>query len=250
MAGITKIVIFGAKGRMGQALSACASRDPSFQIVGRIDLGDNLDSVIGLCDAVIDFSSHNATAGVAKFCASHAKALVIGTTGHSEAERKEVTGYSAAIPIVWSANYSTGVNVLLWLTKRAVETLGPDFDVEIVEMHHRLKKDSPSGTAMSLARAAADARGLDLDAAARYGRQGITGERSKNEIGILALRGGDVVGEHTVICAGDGERIELTHKASNREIFARGALRAARWVVGQPAGLYTMQHVLGLEKPA
>ncbi|MCX8107569.1 MAG: 4-hydroxy-tetrahydrodipicolinate reductase, partial [Verrucomicrobiae bacterium] len=164
--------------------------------------------------------------------------------------RERVAAFSAKIPMVWSANYSTGVNVLLWLTRRAVEILGPDFDVEIVEMHHRLKKDAPSGTAMSLARVIAEARGFQLDTAARYGRQGIVGERGKNEIGILALRGGDVVGEHTVVCAGNGERIELVHRASSRETFARGALRAARWVVGRPPGLYTMEHVLGLTQPA
>lgn len=243
---MTKIVIFGAKGRMGQAVSACALADPMFEIVGKIDLGDDLGSVIRNCDVVIDFSSHEATESVAQCCAAHGKPVVIGTTGHTPEEHARVVSYSAKIPMVWSANFSTGVNVLLWLTKRTVEILGPEFDVEIVEMHHRFKKDSPSGTAMALARAAAEARGVNLAEVAKYGRQGIVGERTRSEIGILALRGGDVVGEHTVICAGNGERIELTHKASSRETFARGALRAARWVVGRQPGLYTMQHVLGL----
>jgi 4-hydroxy-tetrahydrodipicolinate reductase len=153
---------------------------------------------------------------------------------------------AAHIPMVWSANYSTGVNALFWLTRNAAEILGPGFDVEIVEMHHRLKKDAPSGTAATLARILAEARRQPLEQAARHGRHGLVGERTPEEIGIHSMRGGDVVGDHTVIFAAAGERLELTHKASSRDTFALGALRAAQWVAGKKPGLYDMQDVLGL----
>jgi 4-hydroxy-tetrahydrodipicolinate reductase len=172
--------------------------------------------------------------------------MVIGTTGHSEAERQEVKSVAEQIPVVWSANYSTGVNALFWLTRKAAEILGPGFDLEIVEMHHRLKKDAPSGTAATLAQILAKARGQNLHDAARHGRQGLVGERTTGEIGIHSLRGGDVVGDHTVIFASPGERLELMHKASSRDTFALGALRAAQWVVGRKPGLYDMQDVLEL----
>jgi 4-hydroxy-tetrahydrodipicolinate reductase len=149
--------------------------------------------------------------------------------------------------MVWSSNYSTGVNTLFWLTRKVAEILGPDFDLEIVEMHHRLKKDAPSGTAKTLAQILADVRKLQLGKAVRHGRAGIVGERTASEIGIHSIRGGDVVGDHTVIFANTGERLELTHKASSRETFANGALRAALWVVKQKPGLYDMQDVLGLK---
>lgn len=244
---MTKIVIFGAKGRMGQTLLSCAAQDTGIEIVGRIDLGDDLRSAISACNVVVDFSSHEATADVAECCAANGKAAVIGTTGHSAEERDKITACSARVPMVWSSNYSTGVNALLWLARRATEVLGPQFDIEIVEMHHRHKKDAPSGTALSLARAVAEARQARLAEVIRHGREGMTGERTCSEIGVHAVRGGDVVGDHTVIFAGTGERVELVHKASSRESFARGALRAARWVMGRPPGIYTMQHVLGLE---
>jgi 4-hydroxy-tetrahydrodipicolinate reductase len=153
---------------------------------------------------------------------------------------------ASLIPMVWSANYSTGVNALFWLTRKAAEILGPGFDVEIVEMHHRLKKDAPSGTAYSLAQILAEARNVPFDVTARFGRHGLVGERTAAEIGIHSIRGGDVVGEHTVIFAAAGERVELTHKASSRDTFALGALRAAQWVVGRKPGLYDMLDVLGL----
>lgn len=243
---MTKIIIHGSKGRMGQALLACAARQPGFEVVGAIDQGDDLAAVIGRSDVVIDFSFHNATLGVAKLCAQHHKALVVGTTGHSDADKAAITAFRTEIPLVLSTNYSTGVNTLFWLTRKAAEILGPGFDLEVVEMHHRLKKDAPSGTATTLLEILADVRKLQLSEALRHGRQGITGERTANEIGIHALRGGDVVGDHTVIFAANGERVELTHKASSRETFANGALRAAAWVVHQPPGLYSMQDVLGL----
>ncbi|MBI4324321.1 MAG: 4-hydroxy-tetrahydrodipicolinate reductase [Chloroflexi bacterium] len=242
----TKIIITGAKGRMGQMLLACAAHRPELQMVGQIDLGDDLRQVIAGGEVVVDFSFHEATPGVAALCAEQGKALVIGTTGHSEAEKLQITDCQAKIPIVWSANYSTGVNTLFWLTRKAAEILGPGFDLEVVEMHHRLKKDAPSGTAATLAEILAQARGQQLRQVIRHGRQGITGERTAAEIGVHSLRGGDVVGDHTVIFAANGERLELTHKASSRETFAQGALRAAQWVVRQKPGLYTMQDVLGL----
>ncbi|HET7626451.1 MAG TPA: 4-hydroxy-tetrahydrodipicolinate reductase [Verrucomicrobiae bacterium] len=241
-----KIIITGSNGRMGRALLACAANIPELQVVGQIDQGGNLAAVIGQADVVIDFSSHSATPGIAQLCAENKKALVIGTTGHSDAEQSEIKNQKSKIPIVWSANYSTGVNTLFWLTRKAAEILGPDFDLEVVEMHHRLKKDAPSGTAKSLAEILADVRHRQLESVVRHGRVGIIGERTREEIGIHSIRGGDVVGDHTVIFANTGERVELTHKASSRDTFANGALRAAQWVVNQKPGIYDMQDVLGL----
>jgi 4-hydroxy-tetrahydrodipicolinate reductase len=243
----TQLVIVGSKGRMGQMLLACAARQPDLQVVGQIDQGDDLASVIAGADAVIDFSLHDATPGVAALCARHGKALVIGATGHTEAEKSSIRAHAAAIPIVWSSNYSTGVNTLFWLTRKTAEILGPGFDLEIVEMHHRLKKDAPSGTATTLAEILASVRQSQLAEVLRHGRQGLVGERGAGEIGMHAVRGGDVVGDHTVIFAANGERVELAHKASSRETFANGALRAARWVVSRAPGLYDMQDVLGLK---
>jgi len=244
---MTKIIIVGSKGRMGCALLACAAGRPDLQVVGQVDLGDNLAPLLPQCDVVVDFSFHNATLEVARLCAAQRKPIVIGTTGHPEAEKAAIVALSRAIPMVWSANYSTGVNTLFWLTRKAAEILGPDFDLEVVEMHHRLKKDAPSGTAATLAEILADARQLQLQDALRHGRVGLPGARTSTEIGMHSLRGGDVVGDHTVIFAANGERVELTHKASSRDILANGALRAAGWVVTQPPGLYTMQDVLGLK---
>jgi 4-hydroxy-tetrahydrodipicolinate reductase len=244
---MTKVIITGAKGRMGRALVACAPNHAGLEVVGQIDQGDDLAAVIGSGDAVIDFSLHSATPGIADLCSKHGKSLVIGTTGHNDAEKSRVTHHASRIPIVWSSNYSTGVNTLFWLTHKAAEILGPGYDLEVIEMHHRLKKDAPSGTADSLARILADVRKVQLAKAARHGREGITGERTAEEIGIHSMRGGDVVGDHTVVFATNGERVELTHKASSRDTFANGALRAATWVVKQKPGLYDMQDVLGLK---
>jgi 4-hydroxy-tetrahydrodipicolinate reductase len=244
---MTRIIITGSKGRMGQALINCAAKIPELQVVGQIDKGENLAAIIDKCDAVIDFSFHNATLEIAELCAAHKKALVIGTTGHSEADKSKIVNRQSEIPIVWSSNYSTGVNTLFWLTRKAAEILGPAFDLEVVEMHHRMKKDAPSGTAKSLAEILADVRKQELEHAARHGRVGIVGERTSSEIGIHSIRGGDVVGDHTVMFANAGERLELTHKASSRDTFANGALRAALWIVKQKPGLYDMQDVLGLK---
>lgn len=244
---MTKVIITGAKGRMGQTLIACATRIPGLEIVGQVDIGDDLKPLLGKADAVIDFSFHEATLPIAKLCVQHSKALIVGTTGHAEAEKAELRACATKIPMVWASNYSTGVNTLFWLTRKAAEILGPNFDLEVVEMHHRLKKDAPSGTATTLLEILGDVRNVQLKEALRHGREGIVGERTSSEIGIHAIRGGDVVGDHTVIFAANGERVELTHKASSRETFANGALRAAQWVVKQPAGLYDMQDVLGLK---
>jgi 4-hydroxy-tetrahydrodipicolinate reductase len=244
---MTNIIITGAKGRMGRTLISCAAHCPDLQVVGQIDQGDDLRSVIVQGDVVIDFSSHSATPGIAALCAVHKKAMVVGTTGHSDEGKAQIANFQSQIPIVLSSNFSTGVNTLFWLTRKAAEILGPSFDLEIVEMHHRLKRDAPSGTAKTLAEILASVRKQQLDKVARYGRSGIVGERTAEEIGVHSVRGGDVVGDHTVIFAGVGERVELTHKASTRETFANGALRAAQWVVKQKPGLYDMQNVLGLE---
>jgi 4-hydroxy-tetrahydrodipicolinate reductase len=244
---MTKLIITGSKGRMGKALLACAPRYRELEVVGQIDEGDDLAAIISQGDAVIDFSLHAATAAIAGLCASHKKALVIGTTGHSDEGKSQIAGFTSQIPIVLSSNFSTGVNTLFWLTRKAAEILGPGYDLEILEMHHRLKKDAPSGTAKSLAEILADVRKQHLDQVARHGREGIVGERTSEEIGIHSVRGGDVIGDHTVVFATNGERVELTHKASSRDTFANGALRAAIWVVKQKPGLYDMQDVLGLK---
>lgn len=244
---MTRIVIVGARGRMGRMLLASATPQAGFDVVGQIDQGDDLRAVVDHCEAVIDFSLHTATLGIATLCAEHRKPLVLGTTGHSDPERQAIRAQARTIPMVWASNYSTGVNTLFWLTCQAARILGPDFDLEIVEMHHRHKQDAPSGTATTLAQILAEVRQWPPASALRHGRHGIVGPRSSSEIGIHALRGGDVVGDHTVIFATDGERLELTHRASNRQAFAVGALRAAQWAVSQPPGLYTMQDVLGLK---
>lgn len=244
---MTRVLINGSKGRMGQALLACAARLPDVQVIAGIDMGDDLAAALGGCDVVVDFSFHTVTPKAVRLCAERRKAIVIGTTGHADAEKAAIREAAQVIPMVWASNYSTGVNALFWLAGKAAEILGPTFDIEVVEMHHRQKKDAPSGTATTLIEILAATRKLALDEALRHGRKGITGERSASEIGVHALRGGDVVGDHTVVFAANGERVELIHRAGNRETFANGALRAAQWVVGRAPGLYDMQHVLGLK---
>lgn len=242
-----RVLINGYKGRMGQALIACAQRMSDLKVTAQADQGDALAPLIAQVDVVIDFSFHSVTAQVAEICADAGKALVIGTTGHTEAEKAAIRAHQSRIPMVWASNYSTGVNTLFWLTRKAAEILGPSFDLEVVEMHHRLKKDAPSGTATTLAEILADVRKQQLSEVIRNGREGIVGERTSAEIGMHAVRGGDVVGDHTVIYAAVGERVELTHKASSRDTFANGALRASAWVVRQKPGIYDMQDVLGLK---
>jgi 4-hydroxy-tetrahydrodipicolinate reductase len=244
---MVKIIITGAKGRMGQALVSCAKNFRELEVVAAINRGDDLAAVIARSDVVIDFSSHSATPGIVDLCAKKKRAIVIGTTGFSDSEKSQIANRKSQIPMVLASNFSTGVNTLFWLTRKAAEILGTNFDLEVVEMHHRLKKDAPSGTAKSLAEILAAVRKQQLEKVARHGRVGIVGERTAAEIGIHSIRGGDVVGDHTVIFANNGERVELTHKASSRDTFANGALRAALWVVKQKPGLYDMQDVLGLK---
>ncbi|HEY9248536.1 MAG TPA: 4-hydroxy-tetrahydrodipicolinate reductase [Rariglobus sp.] len=239
-----RIALIGARGRMGQAITAAAVESGA-TIAAALDAGDDLSAGIAKADVVIDFSFHKATAEVIRLAAVHGKPLVIGTTGHPADEKKLLLVEAARIPCVWSGNYSVGVNLLFALTRRAASVLGSDYDAEVVEMHHRFKKDAPSGTAARLLEIILEERKLDA-AALRHGREGITGERTASEVGIHSLRGGDVVGDHTVMFAALGERLELTHKASDRGIFARGAIRAAQWIAGRPAGVYDMQDVLGL----
>ena len=242
----TRVIINGAKGRMGQALISCIHADNSYSLAGGLDAGDDLSSLLPQCDAVIDFTDASATVLVAEACSKAGKPLVIGTTGHSDQDRAHILSVSKIIPIVFAPNFSVGVNTLFWLTRKAAEILGPDFDLEVVEMHHRLKKDSPSGTARRLAEILTEVRGLDYAKDVLHGREGLVGQRTNTEIGMHAIRGGDVVGDHTVIYANVGERVELTHKASSRDTFAKGALRASAWVLDKKPGLYDMEDVLGL----
>lgn len=239
-----RILINGAKGRMGQALLAAAA-DMSLPIAAALDAGDDLAAALNGADVVVDFSHHAATARLIELAAVRGTSLVIGTTGHTAEEKQKLVRLAAQVPTVWAGNFSVGVNLLFALTRHATRVLGADYDTEIVEMHHRFKKDAPSGTAARLLEIILEERRLGSEAL-RHGRSGITGARAASEVGVHAVRGGDVIGDHTVIYAALGERVELTHKASDRQIFARGALRAAQWVVGQKPGVYDMQHVLGL----
>ncbi|HUL52745.1 MAG TPA: 4-hydroxy-tetrahydrodipicolinate reductase [Opitutaceae bacterium] len=238
------ILIHGSRGRMGQAVAAAAAA-MGVRVGGAVDAGDNAAGALNACDAVIDFSVPAATAALLQLVVDRRKPVVIGTTGHPPAEKKRLLALAAGVPCVWTSNFSVGVNVLFHLTQQAAHALDASFDAELVEMHHRYKKDAPSGTAVRLLDIILQERRLTAEAL-RYGRKGLTGERPSQEVGVHSLRGGDVVGDHTVIFAATGERLELTHKASDRAIFARGALRAAQWVVTQPPGVYDMQDVLGL----
>jgi 4-hydroxy-tetrahydrodipicolinate reductase len=238
------ILLNGARGRMGQSIAAAAA-ELGFLVGAAVDVGDQPAAGIGDCDVVVDFSAPAATAELLRLAVASRKPIVIGTTGHAAAEKQRLLAVAGQVPCVWSCNFSVGVNLLFNLTQRAAHVLDAAYDAEVVEMHHRFKKDAPSGTAARLLEIILQERKLTTEAL-RHGRNGITGGRSTREVGIHSLRGGDVVGDHTVIFAALGERLELTHKASDRAILARGALRAAQWVVSQPAGVYDMQDVLGL----
>jgi len=264
-----RIGITGCAGRMGQmlvrevaatpgcTLSAALERgghDSLGKDVGElaglgalgVAIGDDPVALFAASDAVIDFTTPAASAINAGFAAQARAVHVIGTTGLSPEQEDELHAAAHHTVIVWAPNMSFGVNLLFALTREAAATLGPEYDIEIVEMHHRGKADAPSGTALALGRAAAQGRGVDFERVAVRGRDGLTGPRESGTIGLAALRGGDVVGDHTVIFAGDGERIEITHRASSREVFARGAVKAALWARGKPPGLYSMRDVLGL----
>lgn len=244
----TRVLIVGSKGRMGQTLIRLAQLDPKLELAAGLDQGDNVLDHIDRCDVLIEFAHHSLSGDLAKIAADHGKGLVIGTTGHSAEERQSITTAAQRIPIVFAPNFSVGVNLLFFLTQIAAETLGDDYDEEVVEMHHRQKLDAPSGTARRLGEILAQAAGGTYEDLTIHGRHGDVGARPKREIGMHALRGGDVVGDHTVHFSTVGERIELTHRASSRDTFASGALRAAQWIRSQKPGLYSMQDVLGLKR--
>ncbi|MGY8641484.1 MAG: 4-hydroxy-tetrahydrodipicolinate reductase [Verrucomicrobiales bacterium] len=243
-----KILVTGCKGRMGQAVSQCVTDDAATEIGAGIDMGDSLTDALAKCDAVIDFTLPSFTSDLINACVDQKKLLVMGTTGHDDELLGKIREASEAIPIVHAPNFSVGVNTLFWLTQKATEILGTNFDLEVVEIHHSKKIDSPSGTARRLAEILAEVRELSYDEDMRHGRFGDVGARTQDEIGVHAIRGGDVVGDHTVIYAADGERVELTHKASSRNTFANGAVRAAKWLAqeNKTSGLFDMQDVLGL----
>jgi len=218
-------MLIGAAGRMGKTMLELAQSDREIEMAAQCDPGDSIESPMKNCDVAIDFSQADSIDEICRAVLQHSKPLVIGTTGHSQQQRKTIEQTAHSVPIVLASNFSVGVNVLFWLTQKAAELLGSDFNPEIVETHHKMKKDAPSGTAKTLAEI------LKL---------------RNSEIPIQSIREGDVVGEHSVVFSGGGERLELTHRAANRGIFARGALRAAKWIVDKPPGLYSMQDVLGL----
>lgn len=265
-----KIGIAGCAGRMGRMLVKAVlktegatlsggTEEPGHRAVGEdvaalagakpsgSPIGDDPGALFACSDVVIDFTSPEATVRHARLAASHGVALVVGTTGLKPADFEVLKSVAQSVAVIQAANMSVGVNLLLGLTRQVASVLADAYDIEIVEMHHRHKVDAPSGTALALGRAAADGRGRDLDAISQRARDGIIGARRQGDIGFATLRGGDVVGEHTVIFAGDGERIELSHKATSRAVFAHGALHAALWTAGQPPGLYSMRQVLGLD---
>jgi 4-hydroxy-tetrahydrodipicolinate reductase len=261
------LAIFGITGRMGQALLQAMKETPAFTLSGAIAsahsdrLGQDAagagaptgvlitsDPTLGIRGAsvAVDFSSGSSVAVHALACAAAGVPILVGATGFDAASRAELTQAARDIPVLVAPNTSVGVSVVAKLVSMAASRLGPSYDVEIFEAHHRMKRDAPSGTALALGEAVAGARGRDLEEVAIYDRAGQGAPRTPGSIGFSSLRGGDIVGEHTVTFAAAGERVEITHRATDRITFARGALRAAEWLVGQPAGLYGMQDVLGL----
>lgn len=264
---MTDLAIAGAAGRMGRAIIAACQGERDLRVVHAFEragsdvIGSDAGQLAGVgaisvpvrdemgavdFDVLIEFSNPAATVDHARHCADAGRAMVIGTTGLDAADREAVAAAAARVPIVFAANMSVGVNLTLKLLEIAARTLGQRVDVEVVEAHHRHKVDAPSGTALAMGRAVADAWGEDLDEVGVFTRHGQVGPRREGSIGFATLRGGDIIGEHTVLFVDEGERVEITHKAASRAIFAGGALRAARWVAGQAPGLYDMQDVLGL----
>jgi len=246
---MTKIIIVGAKGRMGQAIDRISKGVEGAEVVARIDVGDSLEDVLPKGDVVIDFSHHSCGVAVAQATAKEGKALVVGTTGHSAEDKAAILAVGTQIPVIFSPNYSIGVNVLFHLTREAARLMW-DADQEIIEMHHNKKKDAPSGTAARLIEILLEEKkkATGREDILMHGREGEVGARTQNEIGVHSLRGGDVVGDHTVMFASLFERVELTHKASSRDAFAIGAIRAALWLhrKGKTSGVYEMADVLGL----
>jgi len=244
---MSKLLVTGKSGRMGQAVIE-AARQAGVTVAATHDVGENLAAAIAEADTVIDFTIHSFTKVLLEEALKHGARLVIGTTGHSEEERAAIREAAETLPIVHAPNFSIGVNTLFWLTRHAARILGNDhFDIEVTEMHHRHKIDAPSGTARRLLEILNEETNTSYTDDIVHGRVGLTGARPAREIGMHTLRGGDVVGDHTVIFAADGERVELTHKASSRFTFASGAVKAAQWLDSQAPGLYDMQDVLGLK---
>lgn len=264
-----KIAVAGAAGKMGSRITALSKEYEGLELAGAFerkghaDIGKDIglltgigelglrlsagvEEIIDKVDLIIDFTSIESTKENLKTASGKGKAMVIGTTGFSKEDLKEIKNLTKTVPCVLASNMSLGVNLLLKVLQDVARVLGDDYDIEIVEAHHRLKKDAPSGTALKMAQVIADAVNRDIEKVAVYSRKGIIGQRTKKEIGIQTVRAGDIVGEHTVMFGGLGERIEITHKASSRDTFARGALKAASWLAGKPAGLFDMQDVLGL----
>ncbi len=267
---MVRIAVAGAAGRMGSRIVALSCEYESVKLTGAFErkdhkdigkdigliagigetsvpLSDNIEKVLAESDVVIDFTHVVPTLENLKAAAAKGKAMVIGTTGFTKEQVEEIRKLTKNIPCVMASNMSLGVNLLLKVLQDVARTLGDDYDIEIIEAHHRMKKDAPSGTAMKMAQVISQAVNRNLDEVGVYARKGMIGERTRKEIGIQTIRAGDIVGEHTVLFGGLGERIEITHKASSRDTFARGALKAAVWVSGKPAGLYDMQDVLGLK---
>lgn len=266
---MTRIAITGAAGRMGKTLIeavsaaegcvlAAAIERPESSLIG-VDAGElagvgkkgvkvvgDINAVLNDFDVLIDFTAPLATLANAKACAAAGKRIVVGTTGFSDAQKSELLATQQQIALCVASNYSVGVNLCFKLTDIATRVLGNDVDIEILEAHHRHKVDAPSGTALRLGEVVANALGRDLKEVAVYGREGQTGARARETIGFATVRGGDIVGDHTVLYAAEGERVEITHKASSRMSFARGAVRAAKWLTQQQSGLFDMQDVLGL----
>jgi 4-hydroxy-tetrahydrodipicolinate reductase len=243
---LTRIGILGAAGRMGQAVAGAIANAADAQLGGRADQGDDPALAARDSDVLIDFSTPAASSANLDAARAAGIGVVLGTTGLGPEQEAAIARAVEAIPVLQAANMSLGVNLLAHLVREAAARLGQDWDVEIVEMHHRHKVDAPSGTALLLGHAAAEGRGVDLDAESERGRHGITGARREGSIGFASLRGGSVAGDHLVIFAGDGERLELGHRAESRAIFAAGAVKAALWLAGKPAGRYAMSDVLGL----
>ena len=243
---MTRLLVQGASGRLGQTIVRLARQSDIWQVTAP-EKGASLEPLVAITEVGIDVSVPEASVQIASLCARYRKPLVIGTTGHSDAQRNDIDKAAATTPILIAPNFSVGVNLLFWLTRETAKVLGEAFDAEVIEMHHKLKKDAPSGTAKRIAEILADLRSTVYAEVVRHGRQGVVGQRTPQEIGVHAVRGGNVVGEHTVVFAGEGERIELIHRATTRETFAHGALRAAQWLVGQAPGRYDMQDLLGLK---
>ena len=244
---MTRLLVHGAAGRLGSLIVRAARAAPGLEVreAGR---DTDLAKMLPGCDVAIDVSQPAGTNRLVAAALASSTPVVIGTTGHAPAGLAGIREAAQKLPILVAPNFSVGVNLLFWLTERAVESLGREFRAEILELHHELKKDAPSGTAQKLGEVVARVRGQTYAEVVRHGRHGATEARLPEELGMHAIRGGDITGEHTVFLIGPGERLELTHRAANREIFARGALRAARWLAGKPPGWYEMADVLGLPR--